>query len=417
MAVSEPDGQPDLAPQRWHSFRAFRNGTFRHLWAGIIVNGFAVWINRLTVGWFIFDQTDSALLTAVSFTMGSAPGVLFAPFGGAIADRIDRRYVLATAAVMKGLTSLCVALVAVDGIESAWPIIALLAVAGAMNSFELPSSQALIPDVTGPRDAMNGIAVCSVGLRGISAVGALTGGFLLELYGAPFAFMTAAFLHGLAAIIVIRLRVPPRPIHPDTPRRSVIADTKEGLRIMASLPTVRALLIMTLLVEVLCFSYASVLPVLARDRLGLDESDLGTLTAMGGFGSFLGALCLAGMSEYRRKGLMVIVIAALYGSSIVALGLSDLFMLSLVVVTIVGMMAAIFDALQWGLLQANVPDALRGRVLGGWMLAVSFGWIGHGELGIVSDAIGVHWAYAINGGLIIAVAVVALLAVKSLRRA
>ncbi len=417
MALTVLGGEQDAEPRRWHSLRAFRNGAFRHLWAGIIVNGFAVWIGRLTVGWFVFDQTDSALLTAVSFTMQSAPGLVVAPFGGAIADRIDRRYVLAGAALVKGITALGLAFVAVDGIDSVWPVIALLAVAGAMTSFELPSSQALIPDVIGPKDAMNGIAVCSVGLRAISAFGALTGGFLLELYGAPVAFLTSALLHWVAATIVIRLRVPSRPIHPDTPRRSFVADTKEGLRIMASLPTVRALLVMTLLVEVLCFSHASVLPVLARDRLGLDESDLGTLTAMGGFGSFLGALCLAGMSEYRRKGLMVIVVAALYGASILALGLSDLFMLSIVVITIVGMMAAMFDALQWGLLQANVPDAMRGRVLGGWMLAVAFGWIGHGELGIVSDAIGVHWAYVINGGLIIAVAVVALLAVKSLRRA
>ena len=406
-----------MKPRRWHSLRAFRNGSFRHLWAGIVVNGFAVWSGRLTVGWFVFDQTNSALLTAISFTMGSAPGILFAPFGGAIADRIDRRYVLATAASVKGLVALVIALVAVGGIESPWPIIALLAVVGAMTSFELPSSQALIPDVIGHRDAMNGIAICSVGLRAISAVGALTGGFLLELYGAPMAFATAALLHWIAALIVIRLRVAARPVPPDRPRRSVIADTREGLGTMVSLPTVRALLIMTLLVEVLCFSHAAVLPVLARDRLGLDESDLGTLTAMYGFGSFIGALCLAGLSDFRRKGLMVIAVAALYGVGILALGLSDIFMLSIVIITIVGMMAAMFDALQWGLLQANVPDAMRGRVLGGWMLAVAFGWIGHGELGIVSDAIGVHWAFVINGGLIVVVAGVALLTARSLRRA
>lgn len=405
------------ARQRWHSLRAFRNRAFRRLWAGFIVNGFAIWINRLTVGWFVFDQTDSALLTAVSFTMQSAPGVVVAPFGGAIADRMDRRYVLAGATLVKGLATLGLAFVAVDGIESAWPVIALLAVAGAMNSFELPASQALIPDVVGPQDAMHGIAVCSVGLRAISAFGALAGGFLLEIYGASTAFAAAAILHWSAAVIVIRVRVPPKPARPDSERRSVIADTKEGLRIMFSLPTVRALLIMAILVEVLCFSYASVLPVVARDRLGLDESDLGTLTAMAGFGSFLGALCLAGLSEFRRKGLLLIGVATLYGASVLALGLSDLFALSLVVITIVGMMAAMFDALQWGLLQANVPDAMRGRVLGGWMLAIAFGWIGHGELGIVSDAIGVHWALVINGGLVIAVTAVAALVAKSLRRA
>ena len=420
------DRNGEAEPRRWHSLRTFRNRAFRRLWSGIIVNGFANWMTRLTVGWFVFDQTGSALLTAVSFTMGSAPSLLVAPFGGAVTDRFDRRYVLAGAAVVKGLTTLTLAFVAIDGIESAWPVIVLLAAAGAMNSFELPSSQALIPDVVGPRDAMNGIAVCSVGLRAISAVGALAGGYLLEIYGPTTAFATAAALHWAAAMVVVRVPVPAKGSREDatgddpaepTMRPSVLADATEGLRIMVSLPTVRSLLIMTLLVEVMCFSYASVLPVLARDRLGLDQSDLGTLTAMAGFGSFMGALVLARLSEYGRKGIMVIVVAALYGAGVLSLGTSNLFALSLVVITLVGMMAGIFDALQWGLLQAHVPDAMRGRVLGGWMLAVGFGWIGHLELGAVSDAIGVHWALAINGTLIIAVAAVALAVASSLKRA
>ena len=197
----------------------------------------------------------------------------------------------------------------------------------------------------------------------------------------------------------------------------MIAETKEGVRILVSLSTVRTLLIMTLVIEVLCFSHASVLPVLARDRLGLDESDLGTLTAMGGFGSFLGALGLTALSEFRRKGLLLIGVAAVYGAGVLALGVSELFALSMVVITMVGVTAAMFDALQWGLLQANVPDAMRGRALGGWIFAVSFGWIGHLELGAVSDAIGVHWALAIHGVLTLVVAVVALSVAKSLKQA
>ena len=99
------------------------------------------------------------------------------------------------------------------------------------------------------------------------------------------------------------------------------------------------------------------------------------------------------------------------------LGLSSLFAMALMIIVGVGMMAALFDGLQWGLLQANVPDVMRGRVLGGWMLAVSFGWIGHGELGLVSDAIGVEWALALNGGLMLVVAAVALVLARSLREA
>ena len=408
--VIQPPGIP-------HSLRAFRNHAYRQLWAGVIVNGFANWMTRLTVGWFVFDVTGSAFLTALSFTMQSLPGMVVAPLGGAIADRIDRRRVLAGAALAKGLTTLALTLVAVDSLESVWPVIALLAAAGAMNCFELPASQALIPDVLGPADAMNGIAVCSVGLRAISAFGSLAGGFLMEIHGPTTSFATAAALHLIAAAVVMRVRVPPRPRVPDATRRSVVAEIREGLRVMTSLPTVRALLVMTLLVEVLCFSYGAMLPVLARDRLGLDQSDLGTLTAMAGLGSFLGALILTRLSEHRRKGLMLVGVAVLYGASVVALGLSDLFALSLLVITLVGVMAAMFDALQWGLLQANVPDAMRGRALGGWIFAVGFGWIGHLELGVVSDAIGVHWALAINGAIIFSMALAAPWVSESLRRA
>ena len=111
---------------------------------------------------------------------------------------------------------------------------------------------------------MNGIAVCSVGLRAISAFGALAGGFLLEIYGPTTAFATGAALYLAGAMIVVRVPVQPRRTHADADRPSVLADAREGLRIMVSLPTVRSLLFMTLLVEVMCFSYASVLPVLAR---------------------------------------------------------------------------------------------------------------------------------------------------------
>jgi MFS family permease len=374
-------------------------------------------MTRLTVGWFVFDLTGSPLLTAISFTMQSAPGLLVAPFAGAITDRLDRRHVLASAALVKGLTAVALAAFAADGIESAWPVIAVLAVTGTMNSFELPSSQALIPDIVGPADAMNGIAVCSVGLRAIHAFGALAGGFLLEIHGPAVAFLVAAALHCTASGVVARVPTARRPTDRHAPRRSVLAETREGLRIMASLPTVRTLLVMALLVEVLCFSYAAVLPVLARDRLGLDESDLGTLTAMAAFGSFLGALTLARFSEFQRKGLMLIGVAALYGAGILAVGMSSLFAVSIILITVVGMMAALFDALQWGLLQANVPDPMRGRALGGWMFAIGFGWIGHLELGAVSEAIGVHWALAIHGALIIVVSMVALSLAKSLRQA
>jgi MFS family permease len=220
---------------------------------------------------------------------------------------------------------------------------------------------------------------------------------------------------GAGIILTVKLRK--RTKESDTPRRSAFGDIIDGLRVMFSIPTVRTLLIMAILIEILCFSYGSVLPVLAKNVLHLDESGLGTLTGMAGVGSLIGAVAITLLSDYKRKGLLMIGVAALYGLSVLSLGASSIVMLSIFVITIVGMSAALFDALQWGLLQANVPDAMRGRAMGGWVFAIGFGVIGHLELGYVSDRIGVQWALGINGVLVIIVAFVALGTARSLRRA
>ncbi len=397
--------------------RAARYRPFRQLWTASIVGGFAQWMNRLAVGWFVLDQTGSALLTTIAYTVQSAPGIFVAPFGGAIADRVSRKLLLVLTAAVECVVAVGLAFVAVDGIESVWPVVLLVALTGAVNSLKTPATQALIPDTVGPNDAINGIAIHSVGIRGIGVAGALSGGILLESFGPVTVFLTASVLFAIAALAFLRVDVQPKCIDPDTPRKTVLQDTLEGLRVMARIPTVRALLILAVLVEILCFSFRSVLPVVALNRLGLDESDLGALTAMSGFGSLIGAITLVALSDYRHRGRLLILIAGLYGLGVLSLGASSNVWLSFAVITCVGLTAAIFDALQWGLLQENVPDEMRGRAMGGWVFAVGFGWIGHLSLGAVSDAFGVQWALGISGGLALLVALVLFTTGKSLKEA
>ena len=397
--------------------RAARHRPFRQLWAGSIIAGFAQWMNRLAIGWFVLDQTGSALLTTIAHTVQSAPGLLVAPFGGAIADRVQRKLLLALTATVECVVGAGLAFVAVDGIESVWPVVLLVGLTGSVNSLKTPATQTLIPDTVGPGEAMNGIAIYSVGIRGVGVAGALSGGILLEIYGPVTVFATASALFGIAVVAFVRVDVQPKPIDPKTPRTTVIQDTLEGLRVLTRLPTIRALLVLALLVEILCFSFRSILPVVARNRLDLDESGLGALTAMGGFGSLLGAITLVALSDYAHRGRLLILIAGLYGLSVLSLGASNIVWLSFAAITCVGLTAAIFDALQWGLLQENVPDEMRGRAVGGWVFAVGFGWIGHLTLGAVSDAYGVQWALGINGGLAALVAIVFFVTGRSLKDA
>ena len=181
---------------------------------------------------------------------------------------------------------------------------------------------------------------------------------------------------------------------------SVLRDVADGLRIMFSVPMVRTLLALAVLVEMFGFAYHSVLPAVARGLLQVGEVGLGMLSMMAGFGSLAGVMVLTALGNVRRKGLLLIGITLGYGAFLLALAGSGVFPLSLVLITGVGAMAAAFDAMQWTMLQAHVPDEMRGRAIGGWVFAIGFGWTGYLALGGAAEAFGVQRALAATGVLV-----------------
>ena len=146
----------------------------------------------LPSGWLVLVETDSILLSAATFAIGSAPGIIAAPIGGAVADRYPRNRVLPVAAAIKAAAFLAMGLVAIDGIASPWPIFLLVAVGGVVHSFELPATQGLITDIVPRQARMNAISVQSFGTRSLGALGALAAGGIAEIWGIPAALMSAA---------------------------------------------------------------------------------------------------------------------------------------------------------------------------------------------------------------------------------
>lgn len=402
--------------RRWSDItrpRAFQNAAYRRLWYASAVLAFGFWMERLAVGWFVLETTGSVFLTALSFAVRSAPSLLFAPLGGATADRVDRRKILVVTPLASAAVAASIAVVVAVGIDTAWPVLVAVAIGGITHNFEMPARVALISDLVGPRDAMNGIALHSVGTRAVGLFGALTGGVVIATVGPTVVFSVGAALFLIGAAV---MRTVPSPVQ--KPRRdsgSLLGSAIEGLRFMASLPAVATLLVLAIVVEIFAFSFQALLPSVAKDVLNVGALGLGALTAMAGVGALLGALALTAAGDVRRKGLLILAVALLYGVAILGLGASSLFAVSLVVLVMVGVMAATFDTLQWTLLQAGVPDSMRGRALGGWVLAIGFGWVGHLEVGALGEALGVQNALLINGAVVAVVAMVALVVARRLR--
>ena len=153
---------------------------------------------------------------------------------------------------------------------------------------------------------------------------------------------------------------------------------------MAQMPTVSTLLWMAIVVEIFGFAYLSVLPALARDELMVTESGLGTLRLAMGVGAVGGAVVLSLLGDFRRKGPLLLGATMGYGLGMLGLAVSPGLLMAIALVAVVGAMAGMFDSMQWTLLQVSVPDGMRGRVIGGWVFAIGFGWLGthsHGRGG------------------------------------
>ena len=185
---------------------------------------------------------------------------------------------------------------------------------------------------------------------------------------------------------------------------------------MVRVPIVRTILVAAVLVEIFGFAFGSVMPAVAKEALGIDVKGLGTLTMMTGIGSVIGSVFLMTLGNFSRKGLLLIIIALFYGFFVATFSASGSYLAALILVMGVGASAAAFDAMQWTLLQLNVPESMRGRAIGAWVFAIGFGWIGQLGLGAMGELFGIQWALAGAGLLVSFTGLLALLLAPGLRR-
>jgi predicted MFS family arabinose efflux permease len=374
------------------------------------------WGERLATGWVVLDVTDSVFLTAASFAIRQAPQLVVAPIGGAVSDRFSRGKIMLITGIYKALVLSALAAIAANNLEPLWLVFVILAASGVAHSFELPTVQGMVTGSV-PRDVrMNAVAVQSVGMRSVGALGALAAGFAIGALGVPMTFIASGLAFAFGGVLALFAN---RSLRARVERRtsSVVGDVIDGLKLMSTLPIVRVILITAVIVEIFGFAYGAIMPAVAREALNVDEKGLGTLTMMVGVGSVLGSVMLMALGNFPRKGLLLIGIAITYGVFVATFSASGSYAIALVLIMGVGASAAASDAMNWTLLQLNVPDEMRGRAVGAWVFAIGFGWIGHLGLGALGDIFGVQWALAGAGTMLIATGLLVLAISPGLRRA
>ena len=398
-------GQPERNRGLSEMFRALRHRNFLLFWSGAFLSNTGTWMQAVAQGWLVLQLSNSAFWLGVDAFMSTAPGLVFTLVGGVFADLIDRRKLLIYSQMVAGLTALILGTLVVTGVIKVWMILLLSFVTGCCMSMAAPSYMALVFDLVDREDLANAVALNSTQFQLARALGPVAAGIAFKLFGIAGCFFAngvsfAAVVIGLA-MVRYRTRDAQRPAV-DSARGKFLANLIEGFRYVSSRPRVSMLLIISAVTSLFGAPYIAMAPVFARDVLHLGETGLALLMGMAGAGSLFGALFLAYLGDFRRKGWSVLGGCLGFAVCLIGFSLSTNVVVSVSFLFALGFAIVCSVAVTNTLLQKLVKDEMRGRVLSLFMLSfIGAMPIGNLIAGAASQRFGAPRTLAVGGLIII----------------
>ena len=402
---------------------ALRYPDFRTLWLSTVANQLGWGMQQVLLGWLILELTGSAGMVGVIYAVRSLPNLVVGLAAGAITDRFDRRRIMRLSCAAMLLLSLAMAgilfderLAAADGGGSLLVGLLLLStfLMGVAQAFYMTARQVYVYDIVGQRRAINGIALVSLAQWTGGIIGSLLTGGLIAWQGpaAAFLVMGLTYLAGLAVMYWLRQAGAAAPRE----REPLLENLLNYFRTLKNNRVMLSLIISTAGAEILGFSHQVMLPILAKEVLGVGALGLGLLTAFRFLGSALGVFAVVGLERLRRRGLLLLAIIALFGLGQVMLSQSPTFWVAVVFVVFINLMASATDILHHALMQFSVSNQERGRAMGSWIIGIGAAPLGQMEAGYLSEATNARVALLVNGAALIVLAVVMGAVLPRLRR-
>ena len=375
---------------------------YRLFFLGQLVSLIGTWMQSVAQSWLVYRLTGSAVLLGTVGFASQIPVFLLSPLGGVVADRRDRRRVLLATQAVSMLLALALALLTLSGRVQVWQVLALAALLGVANGFDIPTRQTFVVELVGRQDLVNAIALNSSMFNGARIVGPAIAGVVVATQGEGWCFFGngVSYLAVLASLLAIRL--PPR-TEPPVAHPSPLAQILEGWRFVTHTEPIRALLLLLGLVSLTGMPYVVLMPVMAEDVLHAGASGLGLLMGASGTGALAGALVLARRTSLRGLGDWVASAALAFGVALIGFSLSRHFWLSVVLLLPVGFAMLLQMSSSNTLIQSMVPDQLRGRVMAAYsMMFMGMAPLGALLAGGLAETLGAPATIAVGGGVCIA---------------
>jgi len=379
-------------------FRSLRHRNFRLFFMGQGVSLTGTWMQMTAVAWLVWRLSHSAMLLGLVGFASRIPTFVMAPFAGVLIDRVDRHRLVVLTQVLSMAQALLLAGLMYSGHLAVWHIVALSLLLGFINALDMPARQSFLVQMLERReDLNNAIALNSSMVNGARLIGPSIAGFLIAGAGEAVCFLLngLSYIAVIAGLLMMRVQPAPRVEH----RTTVIENLREGFRYAFGFAPVRSLLLLLALVSLTGASYTQLLPIFAEQILRGDARTQGLLISATAIGAIAAALYLAGRRSVRGLGRLIGFSSALFGTGLIALGLSPYLWLTLAVMPLVGLGLMLQMASTNTVLQTIVDDDKRGRVMSFYSMAF-MGMVPLGNLlaGVLAHLVGAPMM-VIFGGL------------------
>jgi predicted MFS family arabinose efflux permease len=395
-------------------FKAFEYPDFRVMWFGACTSSVGTFMQMLAQSWLVYKLSKSVFYLSLDTFFGQAPIFLLSLFGGVFADRISRRKLLLWSQAIQLSCAFTLAFLARANIARVEEIWCLSFIVGVAQSFGGPAYSALVPTLVGKEDLQNAIALNSIQFNLARVVGPALGGIALVKLGAFWCF----FLNGLSFLAVIASLLYIRPTFvPGGAGTSVMQSMKQGIDFMRKREGMLSLISLAFLITMLAYPMITFLLVIVDKIFHGTTNDFTLFLCLSGAGSVTGALLIAGQSARPGQAMKSLEALAVLGITIGLIGWSRFLPLTCAAIFLAGALLMVVFALNTSLVQSNVADQMRGRVMSVYNVAFRGGMpIGAVISGYIAQKSSVSLVLGLNGVLLVILALYFLLIQKKLSK-
>jgi MFS family permease len=392
------------------TFAALAVPNYRRYIAGQSVSLIGTWMQMAAQSWLVLTLTGSPTTLGLIVALQTLPVLLLGPYGGVIADRVDKRRLMIALQAAMGVQALILAILTITGSVRLWEIGLLALALGLNNAFENPARQSFMLEMVGSENLRNAVSLNSVLVNVARTIGPAVAGIMIATVGEGWCFLlnAASFAAVIASLRTLDLEA----IHPSPPSGHRRGQLREGFRYVAGNAELAMPLVMMALVGTLAYEFQVSLPVMASRGLHAGAAGYGFMSAAMGFGAVFGGLFVAARG---RTGLPTLVVAAAaFGLVLSAAALAPSLGLEMIALALAGAASISFMSTGNSTLQLAAAPSMRGRVMSLWFVAFQGSTpIGGPIVGWVMAAAGARAGLGIGA---VTCVLVALLGLTAMRR-